>query len=74
MSNISGSTFNFLPPATKLGQGNIFRSVCLGRPPPPGVVHAGRYGQQAGGTNPTGMHTCLARVRYPQRYCLALCQ
>ena len=24
--------------------------------PPP--MHAGRYGQQAGGTHPTGMHTC----------------
>ena len=39
----------------------------LGYPPgadiPPGAdtpqtVHAGRYGQQAGGTYPTGMHTC----------------
>ena len=34
------------------------------RPPlqedrPPGAVHAGSYGQQAGGTHPTGMHTCL---------------
>ena len=26
---------------------------------PPCTVHAGRYGQQAGGTHPTGMHTCL---------------
>ena len=26
--------------------------------PPPPAVHAGRYGQQAGGTHPTGMHTC----------------
>ena len=25
---------------------------------PPGAVHAGRYGQQAGGTHPTGMHFC----------------
>ena len=25
---------------------------------PPGAVHAGRYGQQAGGTHPTGMHSC----------------
>ena len=25
---------------------------------PPGAVHAGRYGHQAGGTHPTGMHTC----------------
>ena len=27
-------------------------------PPHPGAVHAGRYGQQAGGTHPIGMHTC----------------
>ena len=26
-------------------------------PPPPGTVHAGRCGQQAGGTHPTGMQT-----------------
>ena len=26
--------------------------------PPPCAMHAGRYGQQAGGTHPTGMHTC----------------
>ena len=25
----------------------------------PPAVHAGRYGQQAGGTHPTGMHTCF---------------
>ena len=25
---------------------------------PPRAVHAGRYGQQAGGTHPTGMHSC----------------
>ena len=25
---------------------------------PPGAVHAGRYGQQAGGTHPTGMLSC----------------
>ena len=25
---------------------------------PPGAVHAGRYGQQAGGMHPTGMHSC----------------
>ena len=90
----------FLPPATKFGQGNIFRSVC------PHSVHGGggacmvaaggacmvalggmhdclggmhgcswgvhgcswgvcmgydeiqRYGQWAGGTHPTGMHSC----------------
>ena len=33
-------------------------------PPPrtrytPQTVHAGRYGQQAGGTHPTGMHSCF---------------
>ena len=27
--------------------------------PPPRAVHAGRYGQQAGGTYPTGMQSCL---------------
>ena len=27
--------------------------------PPPGAVHAGRYGQQAGGLHPTGMHSCF---------------
>ena len=26
---------------------------------PLGAVHAGRYGQQAGGMHPTGMHSCL---------------
>ena len=30
--------------------------------PVPCAVHAGRYGQQAGGTHPTGMHTCLCIV------------
>ena len=35
----------------------------LGKPPwdqvhPLGAVHAGRYGQQAGGTHPIGMHSC----------------
>ena len=34
-----------------------------GTPPrqvhPPEAVHAGRYGQQAGGTHPTGMHSCF---------------
>ena len=29
---------------------------------PPGAVHAGRYGQQAGGMHPTGMHSCLQDV------------
>ena len=26
---------------------------------PPGAQHAGRYGQRAGGTNPTGMQFCV---------------
>ena len=26
--------------------------------PPPGAEHAGRYGQHAGGTHPTGMQSC----------------
>ena len=29
---------------------------------PPGAVHAGRYGQQADGTHPTGMHSCMKCV------------
>ena len=33
-----------------------------GSTPPPRAVHAGRYGQQAGGTHPTGMHTCTTFV------------
>ena len=82
-----------LPSATKLGQGNIFRSVCqefcprgggVSAPlhagihthprehPPPrdqrqtpsSAVHAGKYGQQAVGTHPTGMHTCFVTFMY----------
>ena len=30
------------------------------RQTPPQAVHAGRYGQQAGDTHPTGMHTSLS--------------
>ena len=26
---------------------------------PPGIEHAGRYGQRAGGTHPTGMQSCF---------------
>ena len=57
---------------TKLWEGYVFTCVCDsvhggGVPasvppgadtPPPRAVHAGRYGQQAGGTHPTGMHCC----------------
>ena len=66
----------FLPPATKLGQGNAFTGVCdsvhmgwglpqcmLGYPPeqtpPPSTEHAGRYGQRAGGTHPTGTNKAV---------------
>ena len=30
----------------------------------PCAVHAGRYGQQAGGTHPTSMHTCCDWILY----------
>ena len=36
-----------------------------GTPPgryPPGAVHSGRYGQQAGGTHPTGMHSSFLQI------------
>ena len=40
-----------------------------GRHPPgpdtPSAVHAGRYGQQAGGTHPTGMQSCLTKTIPP---------
>ena len=29
--------------------------------PPPGAEHAGRYGQHAGGTHPTGMQFCIIK-------------
>ena len=29
---------------------------------PPSAVHVGRYGQLAGGTHPTGMHTCFLSI------------
>ena len=29
---------------------------------PPGTEHAGRYGQRAGGTHPTGMQSCLEGI------------
>ena len=32
---------------------------------PPSTVHAGRYGQQAGSTHPTGMHTCFLKTKGP---------
>ena len=30
---------------------------------PPQAVHAGRYGQQADGTHPTGMHSCSIYIK-----------
>ena len=40
---------------TPLGQ---VHAPLAGTPPP--AVHAGRYGKQAGGTHPTGMHSCAS--------------
>ena len=31
--------------------------------PPPGSMHQKTDGQQAGGTHPTGMHSCLRKDR-----------
>ena len=59
-------------PQTKLRQGNIFRSVCQEFCSHLGAVHAGRYGQQVGGSNPTGMHTCLKLFLLKARFNLAL--
>ena len=40
---------------------------------PPQTVHAGRYGQQAGGTHPTGMHSCFIKISHkPFSFCAAL--
>ena len=38
-------------------------------PPPPGAQFAGRYGQRAGGTHPTGMQSCLVCVWIAGIYC-----
>ena len=46
--NASYTLSAFLQPETKLGQGNIFRSVCQEFCSHLGAVHARRYGQQAG--------------------------
>ena len=34
--------------------------------PTPTAVHAGTYGQQAGGTHPTGMQSCLIKILFYQ--------
>ena len=61
-----GTGHAFLPPATKLRQGNVFTPVCHSvhwgggsaippsRQPPPAQCMLG-CGQQAGGMHPTGM-------------------
>ena len=58
-------------PGTPLGPGTPPRNRCplprdqvhpQDQVPPTGAVHAGRYGQQAGGTHPTGMHSCDKNV------------
>ena len=72
---MSPDLYLYLPPATELGQGNVFTGICdsvhrgvpasvhAGIPPPPEqstrTEYAGRYGQRAGGTHPTGMQSCL---------------
>ena len=49
-------------PQTRCPPGTRYTPQTRYTPPgpgtPPGVVHAGRYGQQVGGTHPTGMHSC----------------
>ena len=40
-------------------EGSPWAGTPPGQVPPPGAVHAARYGQQAGGTHPTGMHSCF---------------
>ena len=41
------------------GGGDVCLSACWDTPPGADIVrHAVRYWQQAGGTHPTGMHTC----------------
>ena len=66
----------FLEPANEVCEGYVFTGVCLstgeclphfmlGHPPgrhPPAQCMLG-YGQQAGGTHPTGMHSCLVTDR-----------
>ena len=45
----------YTPPGQVLPPGRY--SPWEGTPPPPSTVHAGRYGQQVGGTHPTGMQS-----------------
>ena len=60
---------------------SVHRGVCLNacwditppqsRHPPPGAEHAGRYGQRAGGTHPTGMQSCLLSFHILLYICLS---
>ena len=47
------------PPGEDTPQGHTTPPGQRHSAPPPGTVYAGRYGQQAGGTHPTGMQSCL---------------
>ena len=49
-----------------LGQGNVFTPVCHSAPPP--ELNTTGYGQQAGGTHPTGMHSCLSYFKRFKSY------
>ena len=67
-----------LPPANKVCEGRVFTGVCLsteggvccmpgytiplGRHPPSPPAQCMLYGQQAGSTHPTGMHSCFEWV------------
>ena len=62
-----------LPPAKKLRQGNVFIPVChsvrggacvLGVCMPGGGGVAGESATAAGGTHPTGMHSCSTDVSF----------
>ena len=44
-----------------LGQTPTWADTPPWQTPPPCAAHAGRYGQQAGGTHPTGMQSCFSR-------------
>ena len=55
---------SFLPPANEVCEGYVFTSVCHsvqrggGHVWRGGGVHAGETATEAGGTHPTGMHSC----------------
>ena len=56
----------------------LYKIVTARRHPPPGpgtppcAVHAGRYGQQAGGMHPTGMQSCLVIILKPSSHLLSV--